>query len=503
MNTHHASIQAVEARTGKGMAVAIPMRRRNQLAPLQVHFDIDSIRLLVTTNQPEAVWSIGQERFGNGTESPSIPLAIGRNVIPIALTNADGTPAGVFEIKVFRGQPTPGWTKVLPRAPWPARDSAGELVFRERMWLIGGYTPAIVGDVWSSADGINWEHTGQIPSDKGVDIPVAFVFQDRMWVSNTDGVLFASPDGKDWSEVTNQAPWRGRKGAAGVVFNDKIWVMGGREKKGGGLYNDVWSSVDGVHWSCITEQAAWSKRQIDHNLLVFQDRIWLLGGGVFASAYHPFIGFNDIWNSADGKHWEQVLEHAPWCPRIWGASAVYHNRLWLLGGFRSEPVWENLGDTWFSADGRHWRQLETQPIYHHSGSNNQGIRLDGCWEPRHEMSVFAFNHRLWLAGGMVWPLVQDVWQLDASKFSFVTQPPCETYAQVAYEYSARADFNRSGQEVRYRLREAPAWLSLDPVHGVLRGTPPSPGKACVILEAYVSDGETARQTYTLSVLPLF
>lgn len=32
-----------------------------------------------------------------------------------------------------------GWTKVTDHAGWQARDSQGELVFQDRMWILGGW----------------------------------------------------------------------------------------------------------------------------------------------------------------------------------------------------------------------------------------------------------------------------------------------------------------------------------------------------------------------------
>ena len=54
----------------------------------------------------------------------------------------------------------PDWVKVTDKAAWKARDSQGELVYRDRMWIFGGWFQSFEApprDVWSSADGKTWK----------------------------------------------------------------------------------------------------------------------------------------------------------------------------------------------------------------------------------------------------------------------------------------------------------------------------------------------------------
>jgi hypothetical protein len=460
---------------------------------------MESVRVIVEANDPAARIALAGASLASGVKSNPLPLSCGRNLFSGAVTAADGSARTEFSFKVFRAYPHLGWRRVASSTPWAPRDSAGELVFRDRLWLLGGYIPATTNDVWSSADGLNWTREADVPTTRGIDIPVAFVLNDRMWVSDLDGTLYASEDGRSWSLVTADAPWRGRGSAGCVVFDGRVWVMGGM--KDGALLNDVWCSSDGVRWSLVTAHAPWPARQITHTPVALNGRMWLLGGGALRSDYYPFVAWNDVWSSADGAHWERVVEHAPWVPRIWGSSVVHHGRMWLLGGFRSEPTWENLGDVWYSADGASWRQLETVPTLRHSGARNVPFVVpDSVWAPRHEHSVYSLHGALWVVGGMVWPLMNDVWRLDIPGICFLTQPVVETYVGGLYEYVACADFNRSGRRVAYRLQRGPDWLSLDPITGALRGVAPCPGDHEVCLEAGGDAGESARQEFTLHTL---
>ena len=48
------------------------------------------------------------------------------------------------------------WVRVNEKAPWRARDSSGEMVFKDKLWILGGWFDSFHApprDVWSSPDG--------------------------------------------------------------------------------------------------------------------------------------------------------------------------------------------------------------------------------------------------------------------------------------------------------------------------------------------------------------
>ena len=59
---------------------------------------------------------------------------------------------------------------------------------------------------------------------------------------------------------------------------------------GKGYANDVWYSSDGINWYQATPNANFSKRQ-SHSSVVFNNKIWVIGGGDNTSFY------NDVWYS--------------------------------------------------------------------------------------------------------------------------------------------------------------------------------------------------------------
>jgi hypothetical protein len=73
-----------------------------------------------------------------------------------------------------------------------------------------------------------------------------------------------------------------------------MWVMGGSGDLGSNL-NDVWSSPDGTNWTQVTNAAAWSARYSPAGV-VLNDRIWLMGG-----VYSSTVYTNDVWLNAPSK----------------------------------------------------------------------------------------------------------------------------------------------------------------------------------------------------------
>jgi hypothetical protein len=440
----------------------------------------ENLSVTAAACEPSALIQVNGQGTPGGQASRPIQIKIGRSLIDVAVTSPDGKSKENYRIKVIRSYPTPNWVRVKENNPWVPRDSAGELVFNGKMWLFGGYTPGLVSDVWSSTDGREWIKNGEIPCAAGINIPVNFVYDGKMWVAGNDGSFYSSVNGINWTLVSPEVPWKGPYASGGTVFGGRMWAIG--RNKGAEPGNSVWSSADGVLWTVETAGTPFSKRQLFSDVVVFKDKIWAVGGGI--TNYHPFKAYNDVWNSPDGKNWTKVTDQAPWPPRIWNSAAVYRNRIWLLGGYRAEPTWNNFNDVWYSADGANWNQLATEDI----------------WAPRHEFSAYVFDNKLWIVGGNAWPLQNDVWYLELKGLTFLTRPVIEEFAGGEYRYEARADFNSSGEKVRYRLVEAPGWLTIDPETGLIRGTPVATGDFTVAIEAFDKSGESARQTYTLHVL---
>lgn len=302
------------------------------------------------------------------------------------------------------------WKKVTDSASWSSRDSQGEAVYDGHMWIFGGWASSYESpprDVWKSKNGKKWTLVTEEAPWIHSDLPMSVAFKDRMWMMggwyngrledrSASNQVWTSTNGKDWVQVTNSAGWSPRCASGVVEFKDKMWILGGTTHYYYGddssLLNDVWYSDDGENWHMATDDAGWPPRAF-HQAVVLNDRIYVMGGGNYDPEYK---GYNDVWSSADGIHWREETGAAPWHDRIWFSSVVWKDRMWVIGGWSNHP-YKNWPDAWYSLDGKNWTELKT----------------DGeKWKERHEHSAFVFQDKLWIAGGMTPPLVNDVWMLE-------------------------------------------------------------------------------------------
>jgi hypothetical protein len=342
------------------------------------------------------------------------------NVYLVRIAVSDGQTSSVLDLTVTvrdTAVPTvqvPNWT-ALGAAPWQPRDSAGELVLNNRLWILGGwvdsFAPAL-RDVWSSPDGVAWVNTlAQAPWEHS-DLAMTIAFNGRMWImggydlgrlpgATASNRVWSSADGVTWADE-GAAAWSPRLAAGIVEFQGRIWILGGIERYFDGtpasLRNDVWSSVDGRNWTLATANAGWSPRAF-HSAVVLNGRIYVFGGGNYTPGT---ILNNDVWSSADGVNWRQETARAEWAPRIWASAVVYRGRIWLLGGHTRDEsgatvTSANFNDVWTSTDGALWTRNQSAAI----------------WNPRHEMSAYVFNDRIFIAGGFDGSVLHnDVWSLQ-------------------------------------------------------------------------------------------
>jgi len=104
--------------------------------------------------------------------------------------------------------------------------------------------------------------------------------------------VWSSEDGMNWTLVNSNPPFLSRQGGAIVNYQNKLWVVG-RLNSGeyGGGANDVWYSEDGINWEKTKQDPGFNGKE-DQGVVVFKNRIWVLGG-----MDKNFVWTNDIWYS--------------------------------------------------------------------------------------------------------------------------------------------------------------------------------------------------------------
>ena len=286
------------------------------------------------------------------------------------------------------------------------RDGAGALVFKNKMWMLGGWNVANAlptdDEVWSSSDGLNWTFVCDAPWEAR-HMAGWLVFDNRMWVVGGDNNLghyqndvWSTADGLNWVQETDAVPWADRTTQYTVVFNNLMWLMGGQKinldpalVNIGPAYNDVYSSADGKTWTLVTAHAGWSPRGLIIGNVVFAGKMWVIGGGTYDERTYT----NDVWNSSDGVHWTQVAASAPWSGRQYHNIVVFDNKIWVIAGATGLDEGGST-DVWYSTDGHTWTSLDGAP-----------------WGRRHAASVWIFQNALWLGNGSDTALYNDVWKM--------------------------------------------------------------------------------------------
>jgi len=248
------------------------------------------------------------------------------------------------------------WKEVTHEAGWRHGDLPTTMVHKGKMWFMGGWyagrLPEASGsnEVWSSADGAHWDcvtpNAGWSPRLGAAGV----VFRERMWILGGleryfDGELrhlrndvWHSEDGATWTLATAAAPWSPRAFHCAVVFRDKIWVLGGGNYLPEYLgFNDVWNSSDGITWNKVTDHAPWAPR-IWFSAVVFRDCLWVLGGW----SNNPSRNWNDVWYTSDGVNWKELKTPTIWSERHEHSTYVFDDRIWVVGG----NAWPLVNDVW-------------------------------------------------------------------------------------------------------------------------------------------------------------
>jgi len=197
---------------------------------------------------------------------------------------------------------------------------------------------------------------------------------------NDDGGERDMADGSDWATTTDGAPWVVRFDPTLVVYDNKMWLMGGCGFAT--YYNDVWYSTDGVNWATATDAAPWTARE-EFAGVVYDNKMWVIGG--------DFSRYNDVWYSTDGATWATATDAAQWTGRDGLAAVVYDDKMWVIGGYDTNQI----NDVWYSTDGVNWATAtDAAP-----------------WEGRRNHSVVVYDNKMWVIGGNadVTPYVNDVW----------------------------------------------------------------------------------------------
>ena len=261
------------------------------------------------------------------------------------------------------------WTLATEGAPsaehWPARAYFQAVVLDGEIFVIGGQDFGLEENPFCELLEQGLKPPPFIEYDPDAPCP------EFLPTSNFFNDVWASADGIAWEPRILDAPWAGRAGLSAVVLDDSIYVLGGSQNDDSSIigasgpqriyFNDVWRSPDGAEWEQMTDAAPWEPRA-GSSVVAFEGALWLFGGeDGFTCEPLPDCDapyFNDVWRSVDGATWQLITEAAGWSPRPGHQCEVLGSEVVCFGGF---GLVENPTDAWSSPNGVDWTLLGQHP----------------------------------------------------------------------------------------------------------------------------------------------
>ena len=239
-------------------------------------------------------------------------------------------------------------------------------------------------------------YTGIYTAKESMAIP----FKDKLFLfgSNSSTATQYTMNGMHWTTHPEARAFGQKKGGQVVEFDGKLWVIGG----GGadGLTAEVWSSTDGFNWRLVTEIQTQINGQVvkmhgrkGHQVIVFQDELWLIGG---ENKYGDLKA--DVWSSSNGQYWTRRTDFAPIGRRTNHKAVVYNEKIYVVGG--ASDVSGQHDGVW-SYDGVRWTQESTENPF----------------GPRFGMDIEFYNGKWYLIGGYGITSIprgdqKDIWQSE-------------------------------------------------------------------------------------------
>ena len=182
-----------------------------------------------------------------------------------------------------------------------------------------------------------------------------------------NNIVTGDPDPSTWHEIiadTDDSPahWEGRSTHGSLVFQDKMWLIGGRTASEAHIA-EVWSSTDGYNWTEVNPSAAFGARK-EFVSMVHDGKMWVLGGEI-----EGYVLANDVWYSSDGANWHEATEAASWHARDYfggvsfASGATGSDEMWVLGHYTGDPRGiPGVEDHHYSTDGSTWSSVSVSGL---------------------------------------------------------------------------------------------------------------------------------------------
>lgn len=348
---------------------------------------------------PFEVAGDGELRFSSvATAGPEAELEVARGALEARLTLEVWSPAELEGARVFDAQSGVVTEEDATLYEWQRVATMPAPEWRVRDGNTTTYHPA-TGRFWMVGGWNGYEEPAGFST-----VPPGETYPPE----NTTDEVWSSPDGLTWTlELPHgHGQFERRHAHNTVVFQDRLWVIGGDAHQGYDNH-DVLSSADGVEWTEVLPPGAppWTPRSLQITG-VYAGRLWTGGGQDLLGDAAQFVHHNDLWVSDDGETWEQVAADGPASDTRWaGCGAVdgfveFQGRMWLVGCARYDEVGGHVlrAEVWSTTDGVTWQRHADPP-----------------WAGKIWHNVVVWDERLWILFGYTYGDPANGWPQDNSK----------------------------------------------------------------------------------------
>ncbi len=343
---------------------------------------------------PRRVFSLGLKGSGTQADGAAVQLDMHEGD---ELDNITIPSLGMRRVGLYRaGQ----WRRIENAGSWQHRDGAGLLWLKGELYLLGGWLwGPTSSEVWKTRDLVHWESLGDAPwpARHGAGW---LVHRERLYVIGGDlyNDVWSSPDGVQWTQEASAAPFGRRYTPNAASVNGQIVVYAGQSWNNGTWCDlvgpclaeaprDVWTSPDGKDWTLASAQAPWEGRGLIHGSAVHKGEIFLVGGGLKAvpagARYSETVAeYRDIWSSPDGSQWTRQADALPFVART--HFSIVSTPLGCFVSDGSVGIQEAVSNELFHApDCVHFAPVPGTPPL----------------QPRHASALADFNGSLVILGG--------------------------------------------------------------------------------------------------------
>jgi hypothetical protein len=388
--------------------------------------NIHAIGSYINNSNQRFVWAVKGNAFSDTTDSGSIYISFadsGTYVIKEKEVNALGdSPIDSVKIHVLLDPPVVNAGKDTTvsindtvHLHGSATDKYGHII--KKAWDIGNTGKFIISSTFattfeaSATPNSNYHCVLMVVDDDGneskdtvnisvsQDPPVANAGMDTAVVPNSLVYLHGNKSTDKYGEIVKYE-WdiyntdvftQCSTGDTGITASDTAFqsVLRVTDDDGNISYDTIDVYVSTFKFQIVTDSVPFGVR-IGHEALVYHDRMWVIGG--WDRGYVENKGWqNDVWYSDNGKDWIKAIDSAAFSPRMSFSAFVLDDKMWVIGGncgiagfSRQLPYdtsWD-ANDVWWSTDGVNWTCAATSSKFK-KYSNTSSV---------------VFQGKIWVAG---------------------------------------------------------------------------------------------------------